>query len=110
VTEIRFYLDENIASAIAQGLRTRNIDVLTTPESGNLGLGDAEHLAFALSQNRVLVTQDEDHLILASQEVAHAGIAYYKPQTRTAKEILQGLFKLHENSSQEAMRNLVRYL
>jgi hypothetical protein len=110
VSNIRFYLDENIANAVAEGLRTKSIDVLTTPEAGNMGKTDPEHLAFALAQNRVLVTQDDDFLTLVSVGIAHAGIAYYKPQTRIVKEILHGLFTLYDNSSQEDMRNLVRYL
>jgi predicted nuclease of predicted toxin-antitoxin system len=79
MTRIKFYLDENVANAVAEVLRTRDIDVLTTPEAGRQSLPDEDHLAFALLQQRVLVTQDEDFLILASKTTEHAGIAYYKP-------------------------------
>jgi predicted nuclease of predicted toxin-antitoxin system len=74
---IRFYLDENVNTSVAKGLRTRGIDVLTTPEAGNMGLRDEEHVAFALAENRVIVTQDRDFLVLSSQGVKHAGIVYY---------------------------------
>ncbi len=108
--KLRFYLDENIANAIAEGLRTQNIDVLTTPEAGNRGLSDVEHVAFALAQQRVIVTRDEDFLILASQQIEHAGIAYYKHGTRTIKQILAKLIALHKQFSPEDMLNHVEFL
>jgi uncharacterized protein with PIN domain len=110
VSDIRFYLDENVTNEIAEGLRTLGIDVLTTAEAGNIEASDTEQLAFALSEKRAVVTKDEDFLVLASQGVEHAGIAYYKQQTRTIKEVLLGLKLLYDKSSQEEMTNLVRFL
>jgi hypothetical protein len=109
VSEIRFYLDENVANEVAEGLRTQKITVLTTPEADHMGWSDEQHLAFAREQKWVLVTQDDDFLTVA-RKVEHAGIAYYKPQTRNVKQILHGLFALHRDSSQEEMQNLVRFL
>jgi uncharacterized protein with PIN domain len=107
---IRFYLDENVANDIAEGLRHRGIDVVTTPEAGNMGLTDEEHLAFALAQNRVIVTQDSDFLILDSQGLPHAGIVYYKPQTRTVKDIISGLLLIYGVLSPEEMHNHIEFL
>jgi predicted nuclease of predicted toxin-antitoxin system len=109
-TEIKFYLDENVAGAVAEGVRTMGIDALTTPEAGKIELSDEEQLAFALSQNRVLITQDTDLLVLHSQKAPHAGIAYYKPQTRTVKQLLRSLRNLHDQSSAEDVHNEVVYL
>jgi predicted nuclease of predicted toxin-antitoxin system len=67
-------------------------------------------VAFALAEKRVIVTSDEDFLVLASQGVEHARIAYYKQHTRTVKEVLRGLKLLCDDSSQEEMANLVRFL
>jgi predicted nuclease of predicted toxin-antitoxin system len=50
---------------VAEGLRNRGIVVLTTPEAGNMGLDDEGHLAYALAEGRVIVTQDGDFLGLA---------------------------------------------
>jgi hypothetical protein len=109
VSKIRFYLDENVSNTVAEGLRTHQIEVLTTPEAEHMGWSDEEHLAFALEQNYVFITQDDDFLTLA-RKIEHAGIAYYKPRTRTVKEILHGLFALYESSSKEDMHNQVRFL
>lgn len=47
-SKLRFYLDENVDHDVANGLRTQDIDVVTTPEVGNMGLSDEEYIAFAL--------------------------------------------------------------
>jgi hypothetical protein len=109
VSKIRFYLDENMPNSVAEGLRTQTIEVLTTSEAKHMGWSDEQHLVFAREQKYVFVTQDDDLLTLA-RRVEHAGIAYYKPQTRSMKQVLQELFALHKNSSQEDMQNQVRFL
>ncbi len=43
--KIRYYFDENIADAIAKGLRRRGIDMLTLTEAGKLGADDEEKAA-----------------------------------------------------------------
>lgn len=110
MNRIRFYLDENIAEAVARGLRHRQIDVMTTPEAGHRGWKDLQQLAFALSENRVLVTQDEDMLQIASTGVEHAGIVYYKPRTRTIKQIIQGLVLIYDVLTSEEMFNHIEFL
>jgi predicted nuclease of predicted toxin-antitoxin system len=104
-TEIRFYLDENVDNQIAKGLRTRQIDVLTTAEAEHRGWKDEEHLAFALKEGRVIFTQDSDFLKLHAQGKQHAGIIYCKPQTRTHKQILRGLILIYEILQPEDMAN-----
>ena len=91
MNDIRFYLDENMNHDIARALRGRGIDVMTTAEADNIGATDEQQLAFAREENRVIVTQDEDFLILDSQQMPHAGIAYYKQHSRTIKEVVRGL-------------------
>jgi hypothetical protein len=97
---IRFYLDEN--------LRNRGIDVVTTPEAGNMGLDDEGHLAFALAEGRVIVTQDGDFLGLARKGMPHAGIVYSEPRSRTVKEIIRGLILIYEVLIPDDMRNRPR--
>ncbi|WP_165063725.1 DUF5615 family PIN-like protein [Paludisphaera rhizosphaerae] len=72
---IRFHLDEDVNPVIARELRKRDIDVTTSQEAGLLGTVDGEQIASALVDGRVLVTQDNDHLRLHAQGVAHSGIA-----------------------------------
>jgi hypothetical protein len=48
--QVKFYLDENVPRAVAEGLRRRGVDVLTVQEAENSGLSDHEQLTFALTE------------------------------------------------------------
>jgi predicted nuclease of predicted toxin-antitoxin system len=63
---IRFHLDEHVAHAVADGLRRLGADVTTTIDAGLIGAADARQLAYAIDENRVLVTEDRDFLSLVS--------------------------------------------
>ena len=73
---IRFHLDEHVNPRVAAGLRLRGIDVTTTTEAGLLRTSDEDHIAFAVSQNRVIFTQDADFLRLHAAGISHPGIGY----------------------------------
>lgn len=88
MSEIRFYFDEHIANAVAQGLRRRKIDVVTAVEAGNVGMSDKKHLAFALEQGLVLVTHDADFIRLHGQGVHHAGIVFSKQGLHAVGEMI----------------------
>jgi predicted nuclease of predicted toxin-antitoxin system len=82
--EIKYYLDEHVPPAVANGLRQRQIDVLTTQEAGQLGADDLTQLQLATSQERVMFSQDEDFLALHQQGVLHTGIVYTLRRRRLA--------------------------
>jgi hypothetical protein len=88
---LAFHLDEHVDHAIARGLRSRGIDCTTTTDAGLLGAEDAAQLAFGLREQRVVVTNDPDFLALASQGVAHAGIAYAPHGLRAIGQIIRHL-------------------
>lgn len=73
---LRYFFDEHIDLAITRQLRQRGIDVQTALEAGraNQGITDADHLAFASSHKRIMVTQDRDYVQLAISMMPHAGI------------------------------------
>ena len=110
MSDIRFYLDENIANAVAEGLRHRDIDVVTTHEAGNRGISDREQLFYAYGEERVMVTQDDDLLKLASTGIKHFGLVYYHPQKRTIKQILRGLVLIYQVLEADEMRDHIEYI
>jgi hypothetical protein len=107
---IRFHLDEHCPTALAEGLRRRGIDVTTTPEAGLFQASDEVHAAFALSEGRVIFTQDEDFLSLHATGVQHAGIAYCHQQARSLGDIIRGLALIWEVYEPDEMRNRVEWL
>jgi len=55
---IRFHLDEQVDVAIARALRRYGVDITTTAEAGLRSASDAEQLAHARREQRVLITYD----------------------------------------------------
>jgi predicted nuclease of predicted toxin-antitoxin system len=109
VTEVRFYTDEHIARAVVSALRQRGVDVRTTLEAGLLGAADEAHLAFALVEGRVLLTQDADFLALAASGMPHSGIAY-APQITTVGAIVRGAMLIHQLATAEEMAGRVEFV
>ena len=108
--KIRFHLDENVTNAIAAGLCRRGIDVTTTPEVGLISKPDPEQLAFAVSQKRVLVTHDDDFIVLHRKGIKHSGIVYCKPNRRSIGEILNTLVLMWEIVEPEEINNHLEFI
>ncbi len=106
---IRFHLDEHIPSAVAAGLRRRNIDVTTSVEAGLVGADDPAQLAFATTSGRVLVTYDDDFLRLHNEGAAHAGIACCRGTVKIGEQ-LRRLVLIHSLLTPEEMVSRVEYL
>lgn len=104
---IRFYLDEQVARAVASGLRRRGVDLVTVREAGSLGAADEEHVARALAEKRVIFTQDTDFLRLHAGGTKHAGIVY-APQG--IGSIIRGLVLIHQLLEPEEMTGNVEFL
>jgi hypothetical protein len=108
--QIRFHLDENVDPAVAEGLRRRGVDVTTTQQVGLTRASDEKQLEFALSEERTLVTHDEDFLALAKAGASHAGIAYCHPQLRSIGEIIAALMLIRDCLTPGDMKNHVEFL
>ena len=109
MSKVRYYTDENISKAVINGLRQRKVAVLSAPEAGMLGASDAEQLAFALENERVVFTQDDDFLRLAASSEEHAGIVY-SVQKMPIGDVIRGLMLIYEVLEAEDMVGKVEYL
>lgn len=107
---IRFHLDEHIPSAVADGLRRRGIEVITTLDAGLLGAEDTAHLVFALARGLVIVTNDEDFLGLNEREIEHPGVAYCPLHKRSIGTVIRSLVLIWEVLDPLDMRNCVEFL
>lgn len=84
---MRFYLDEDLAPAIAVALRTRGVDAVSAHEVGNVGFGDEAQLVFAARQGRCLVSGNARDFRSLSRDAVeqarpHAGIVLCPPRIR----------------------------
>jgi hypothetical protein len=106
---IRFHLDESVDPAIAEGLRRRGVDVTTSQEAGLLEAANERQIAFALVEQRTLVTHDEDFLALAGR-IPHAYFAYCHAQSRSIGQMIAALLLIRDCLTADDMRDHLEYL
>ena len=107
---IRFHCDENVDPAVADGLRRRGVDVTLPSDVGLVAASDDAHLVFAVAQERVIITHDDDFLALAQGGTVHCGIAYCHMQSRSIGQIIASVLMISDCLSPEEMRDHVEFL
>jgi predicted nuclease of predicted toxin-antitoxin system len=92
VAIIRFYFDAQIPKQVAIQLRARGVDVLRCQEIGWDDKKDPEHLEYAASEKRMIVTADEDferlHAQWQEEGKFHAGIAQVAHESQHAVGVM----------------------
>ncbi len=90
------YADENVKSAIVEGLRRRGMEITTAQERGQRQTADEVLLATATEEGRLLLTNDADFLRIHHRWMAsgrhHAGIVFWRrdlPIGPTIRKIIQ---------------------
>ena len=106
---IRYHLDEHVDPAIATALRRAGVDVTTTIEAGLRTKDDQAHLAFARTEERVIVTRDQDFLRFAAQKNDHCGIVFYTAN-QSMREIIEGLILIYEVMLPSEITGNIEYL
>ena len=72
--KLKLLLDENIGAVPAVALRQRGYDVVSIAES-HVGVSDADVLALAVAEKRIVVTLDHDFGVLVfMHRSAHCGV------------------------------------
>jgi predicted nuclease of predicted toxin-antitoxin system len=107
---IRYHLDENVDPSVAIGLRAYGIDVTISKQKNLLSSGDGTQLAYAIRENRVIVTHDEDFLIIHSHGVEHPGIVYCHLGSRSIGQMVESIRLIYEVLTPVEMRNRVEYI
>ena len=108
--DIRFYLDENVPTVVAEQLRLRGIEAVTVRDLGVLSDTDLNHLTRATQMGYVLCTHDTDYLQMVALGVEHAGIVFGRQLTQSVGEWVKGLVLIQAVNTVEDMRNHVEYL
>jgi hypothetical protein len=110
MTELRFYLDENVNPTVADQLGLHGIDAVTVRDLDMLGDVDTHHLYRAAELGRVLCTHDQDFLMLAASGFEHAGIAFAEHYGATIGGWVKALRSLHDEVTMEEIKGTVRFL
>ena len=116
MSELLLYVDEDAGeNAVIEGLRARNIDVLTTIEAGRLGSNDPSQLEFASLIGRSIYTFNISdfarlHNDYLRQNKTHAGIIVIPDQRYSIGEKVRYLTSFISSTSAEAMVNRLEFL
>ena len=111
---IAFYFDQHVPIAIARGLRLRGVDVVTAYEDGNAALDDEPLLHRATALGRIMVTQDDDFLAIASAWQAagreFAGLVYAHQMRIGIGRFIADLELIAKASEASPLRSHVEHL
>lgn len=110
---IRLYLDEDVNVLVADLLKARGFDAITARDAGKLRATDEEQLAFAVSQQRTLITHnrtDFEELVQVyfDTEQVHYGVIF--AVRRSPNDIAQRLMVILNHVTADEMENQVRYI
>ncbi len=84
---IKLYMDHNVPRAISDGLKSRDVDIITSYEDGTSEFDDSELLDRATELSRALFTRDYDLLqeaIKRQRNDIHFGGVIYAHQLRVS--------------------------
>ncbi|NET52890.1 MAG: hypothetical protein F6K09_30735 [Merismopedia sp. SIO2A8] len=110
---ICLYLDEDVNVLIADLLRARGFDAITTRDAEQLHATDAEQLAYAVSQSRTIVTHNRTDFEELVQSYFDSGQTHYGvifAVRRPPQEIAQRLLAILNQTTSDEMENQVRYI
>ncbi|MDZ7697973.1 MAG: DUF5615 family PIN-like protein [Deltaproteobacteria bacterium] len=106
---LRLYIDQMLRLDVAQALRNEGHDVIRASEVGQARADDAEILERAISEDRILVTLDEDFgdwVVLPLSK--HPGVIRLKIDPTTSKNAINLLIPfLRLHTSTEFRNHLV---
>jgi len=106
---LRLYLDQMLRSEVAEGLRGEGHDVVRASERGEARADDAQVLATAISEGRILVTLDAHFgdwsTVLPLSR--HPGVVRLRLHPTTTEKALAVLLPLLRGRRQEEFRGLL---
>jgi predicted nuclease of predicted toxin-antitoxin system len=102
---IELYLDENVNVVVADLVRSHGFVATTAREAGQLGRGDAEQLAYAVSRRGALLIHNRDDF--AAGQTHHGIILAVR---RPPREIARRLLALLNQVTADGPRGRAQYI
>ena len=111
---LAFYMDHHVHQSITDGLRRRGIDVITAFEDGREEEDDEVLLERATALDRILVSQDEDLLKIATRwqrtPREFAGLVYAIEQHIDIGGTIEYIELIAHLKTSDEMRNSIEYV
>ena len=110
---ISLYLDSDMSQKIARALRDEGFDAISAWEVKNEELEDDNQLEYAVSQQRAIVTFNEDDFTSLLKEYSHAGKEHYGiivSEQLPIGVMLTRLLRMLDTISADEMKNSFRNL
>gem|GEM_PF-1908599 len=94
---LKGYADKHVVFGLVQALRQRGMDVVRVQDRGREQADDADLLDEALTDERVMLTNDMDFLILAAERTAQqerfAPIFFWPQQRRSIGQLVRSIIR-----------------
>ncbi len=111
---VPLYMDHHVSSAVTAGLRRRGVDVMIAYDNGHAEAEDETVLQRTTALGRLLFTQDEDLLAIASRwrRVCRqfAGVVFASQGSLTTGETIEWLELIAKASTPQELFNSVQFI
>ena len=111
---IHLYFDEDVSLGIVNNLRTRGYDVVSAHDAHMLNKDDDEHMLYAVSQRRAIVTHNRTDFEARHRQFLETGLKHFgviiAKRRRKDTEVVARLLDLLNTVTAEEMENQLRYL
>lgn len=111
---IGLYMEVHIPKSITNGLRLREVDVLTAQEDETITLSDADLLTRATELGRALFSQDDDLLAEAHARLLiaedFAGVIYSHQLSSPIGRCIEDLELIAKANNPEDMLNQIEFI
>ena len=110
---VALYTDTDVHGKLVKQIRARGYDAISAGEVHNENLSDPEHLAFAVSQGRAILTHNTKDFEPLAQQFGNEGKEHFgivvSPQLSIG-ELLRRVLKMLNTVDVDQMRNSYRDL
>ncbi len=111
---LKAYTDEHVVFGLVQALRQRGMDVVRVQDRGRAQADDADLLDESLHDERIMLTNDTDFLILAAQRTEHqqrfAPIFFWPQQRRSIGQLIRNIIREASRSDYDSICSQVFFL
>lgn len=110
---VKIYLDEDVHKRLAQALRLRSFDVVSAYEVGYQQVDDEDHLAYAATQSRAIVTFNIPDFVRLHRDYVLSGKEHWGiilSEQLPISEMVHRLLYFLNHVTADEMKNQLRYL